>query len=113
MKESKLMLGWDDALLGEGEGGFGMTNPAELRSFPLLLFLSFLLCLRCLSMTISMESYGLEENPFSGASVLIGVMGGVESRKEEELVLEIERATDEDALEDLNLERKSEFERDL
>lgn len=40
-------------------------------------------------------------------------MGGVESRREEELVLEIERATDEDALEDLNLERRSEFDRDL
>jgi hypothetical protein len=59
-----------------------------------------------------MESYCLEGKPFSSASDLIGVMGGVESRKEVELVLEIERAMEEDALEDLNPERKSEFERD-
>lgn len=63
-------------------------------------------------MTISIESYCLEGRPFSSASDLIGVMGGVESRKEVELVREMERAMDEDTLEDLNPERKSEFERE-
>lgn len=113
MNESKLTLGWEDALLGEGEGGLGRVDLVSSRSFSLRLFLSFLFCLRCRSMTISMESYCLAGKPFSSASDLIGVMGGVGSRKEVELVLEMERGMEEEALEDLNLEGKSELDRDL
>jgi hypothetical protein len=111
IKESKLTLGCEDALLGEGEGGLGAVL-ANSRSLSLRLLLSFLFCLRWRSITISIESYCLAGMPLSNTSDLIGVMGGVQSRKEEELFLEMERAMEEDVLEDLNLEGKSELDRD-
>lgn len=112
IKESKLTLGWEDVLLGEGEGGFGAFLDSS-RSLSLRVLLSFLFCLRWRSITSSIELYCLAGTPLSNTSDLIGVMGGVESRKEVELFLEMERAMDDDVLEDLNLEGKSELERDL
>jgi hypothetical protein len=86
-----------DALLGEGEGGWGtLVLAVESRSLSRLSFLSLLFWRLCRSMTISMLSKWRNGTPLSMASDLTGVMG-VASRKEYESARDLER--DDDAAE--------------
>ena len=88
MKESML----NPTVLGDGLGG---TPPTELFSFRP--FLSRLVCLLFLSMTISMLSIGLNERGASAGSGLIGVIGVGDrrvSRLVDALAFELERESE-------------------
>ena len=107
MIESKLEPHWD-ALLGEGDGVCGTFVLA--RSLSRLPFFSLLLWRLWRSITISMLSKWRKGALGSVNSAFTGVMGGVVSRTEYELVRDLERAKDVEELFGLEIERRSALE---